>query len=61
MRVMITTSAPGSRVGRLRMRQIGSGVVKVLILLEIDDTVQAFRSESSVCRGRLVFLVPRRA
>jgi len=28
---------PGSRVGKLRMRQSGSGVVKVLILLEIDD------------------------
>jgi hypothetical protein len=30
---------PGTRVGKLRMRQSGTGSVKVLILLEIDDTM----------------------
>jgi hypothetical protein len=29
----------GSHVDKLRMRQSGSGVVKVLILLEIDETM----------------------
>ena len=29
----------GARVGKIRMRQSGSGAVKVLILLETDDAV----------------------
>ena len=29
---------PGSRVDKLRMRRSRSGAVKVLIVLEIDDT-----------------------